>query len=133
MCIRQKIQSDGSLDKLKLITVVRGHLKNNYIIGDTWSATASMRTLKYFLADYSNQKARVHQLDLTRTFLQVNVKHIVFVKLDSRYGDYFLEYFKYFGIPLRPKKSMCGMNNYGKLFSDYLTNCLIYVAGFKQS
>ena len=48
---KAKIQSDGSLDKLKLRIVVRGDLQNKYMIGDTWSPTASMRTLKYFLAD----------------------------------------------------------------------------------
>ena len=32
-----KIQSDGSLDKLKLRIVVRGHLQNKKLVGDTWS------------------------------------------------------------------------------------------------
>ena len=48
---KAKIQSDGSLDKLKLGIVVRGDLQNKEMIGDTWSPKASMRTLKYFLAD----------------------------------------------------------------------------------
>ena len=48
---KAKIQSDGSLDKLKLIIVVRGYFQNKEMVGDTWSPTASMRTLKYFLAD----------------------------------------------------------------------------------
>ena len=47
----KKIQYDGSLDKLKLRIVVRGDLQNKEMVGDTWSPTASMRTLKYFLAD----------------------------------------------------------------------------------
>ena len=47
---KAKILSDGSLDKLKLRIVVRGYLQNKEIVGDTWSPTASMRTLKYFLA-----------------------------------------------------------------------------------
>ena len=47
---KAKIQSDGSLDKLKLRIVVRGYLQNKEMVGDTWSPTASMRTLKYFLA-----------------------------------------------------------------------------------
>ena len=54
---KAKIQSDGSLDKLKLIIVVRGDLKNKEMVGDTWSPTASMRTLKYFLADAANHKS----------------------------------------------------------------------------
>ena len=48
---KAKIKSDGSLDKIKLRILVRGDLQNNELVGDTWSPTASMRTLKYFLAD----------------------------------------------------------------------------------
>ena len=59
---KAKIQSDGSLDKLKLRIVVREDFQNKEMVGDTWSPTASMRTLKYFLADASKHKARVHEL-----------------------------------------------------------------------
>ena len=34
---KAKIQSDGSLDKLKLRIVVRGYLQNNKIFVDTWT------------------------------------------------------------------------------------------------
>ena len=78
---KAKIQSDGSLDKLKLKIVVRGDSQNKEMVGDTWSPTASMRTVKYFLADSAKHKARVHQLDFIGTFLQAKVKNIVFVKL----------------------------------------------------
>ena len=44
-----KLQSDGSLDKLKFRIVVTGDLHNKEIIGDAWFPTASKRTLKYFL------------------------------------------------------------------------------------
>ena len=37
---KANIQSDGSLDKLKLRIVVRGGLQNKDMIGDTWSPTA---------------------------------------------------------------------------------------------
>ena len=60
--------------------------------GDTWSPTASMRSLKYFLSDAAKHKARVHQLDFIGAFLQANVKNRVFVKLDMRYEAYFPEY-----------------------------------------
>ena len=43
---KPKIQSDGSLDKLKLMIVVRGDLQNKELVGDTCSPTAFMRTLK---------------------------------------------------------------------------------------
>ena len=59
------------------------------MVGDTWSPTASMRTLNYFLADASKHKARVYQLYFIGAFLQAKVKNRVFVKLDMRYADYF--------------------------------------------
>ena len=48
---KEKIQSDGSLNKLKLRIVVKGDLQNKEMVGDIWSPISSMRTLKYFLAD----------------------------------------------------------------------------------
>ena len=50
---------------------------------------------------------------------------MVFVKLDIRYADNFLEYSNYFGIALRLLKFMRGMNNSWKLFSDELTDWLL--------
>ena len=57
---KAKIKSDGSLDKLKLIIVVKGNLQNKEMVVDTWSPTASMRILKYLLADAAKHKSRVH-------------------------------------------------------------------------
>ena len=81
---KAKIQSDGSIDKLKVIIVVRGYLQNKELVGGTWSPKSSMRTLKYFLTDATKHKARVHQLDFIRALLKEKLKNIVFVKLDSR-------------------------------------------------
>ena len=102
------------------------------MVGDTWSPTASMRTLKYFLADADKHTEIVHQLYLIGTFLQAKVKNRVFVKLDIRYTYYFPEYAQYFGRALIFLKSMYGMNNSGKLFADELTEWLVE-AGFIQS
>ena len=65
-------------------------LHNKELVGDTWSPTAYMRTLNYFLDDSVNHKARVNQLYLIGEFLQEKVNNRVFVKLDSRYVDCFL-------------------------------------------
>ena len=89
---KAKIQSDGSIDKLKLRIVVRGDLQNKEMVGDPWSPTSSMRTLKYFLADATKHKAIVCQLDFIGAFLKAKVKDRVFLKLDMRYADYFPEY-----------------------------------------
>ena len=70
----EKIQSDGSLDNLKLRIVVRGDMQNKRLVGYTWSSTASMRTLKYFLADAANHKARVHQLKFIGALLQAKLR-----------------------------------------------------------
>ena len=69
--------------------MVRGDLQNKEMVGDTWSPTASMRTLKYFLADEAKHKARVHKLDFIGAFLQAKLKNRVFIKLDIRYTYYF--------------------------------------------
>ena len=53
---KAKIQYYGSLDKIKLRIVVRGDLHNKELVGDTWSPTASTRTMKYFLIDATKHK-----------------------------------------------------------------------------
>ena len=122
---KSKIQSDGILDKLKLMIVVRGDLKNKELVGYNCSPTSSMRTLKYFLEYAVKQKARVNQLDFIGALLQAKFNNRVFVKLDSRYADYFPEYSSYFGRALRLLKCMYGMINSGKLFDDELTEWLL--------
>ena len=64
--------------------------------------------------------------------MQEKFKNRVFLKLDVRYTEYFLEYAKYFGISLKLLKSMYGMTNSGKLIYDELTEWL-FEAGFIQS
>ena len=75
---KAKIQSDGSLDNLKLIIVVRGYLHNKELVGDTFSPTASMRNLKYFLADATKHKTIFHQLDFIGALLRAKVKNRLF-------------------------------------------------------
>ena len=59
---KSKIQYDVIIYKLKLIIVVKGDLQNKEITGDTWYPTASIRTLKYFLADAPKHKSIVQKL-----------------------------------------------------------------------
>ena len=100
--------------------MVRGDLHNKELVGYTWSPTASMSNSKYSLADATKHKARVHQFNFIGALLQAKIKNRVFVKLDSRYADYFTEYSNYFGRSLILLKSMYGMTNSGKLFADEL-------------
>ena len=95
------------------------------MVVDTWSPTASMRTLKYLLADANKHKSRVYQLHFIGAFLQAKVKNREFVNLDIRYTDQFPEYAKYFVRSLTLLKSMFGMNNYGNLSADEITEWLI--------
>ena len=78
---KANIQSDGSLEKLKLKILVRGYLHNMGLIGDTWSPTASMRTFKYFLEDSVKHKSRVHQLGFIGSLLLSNFKNTLFLTL----------------------------------------------------
>ena len=73
----------------------------------------------------------MHQLYFIGSLLQAKVKIRVFVKLDSRYAEYIPEYSSYFGRSLRLLKYMYVITNYGKLFSDDLTEWFIE-AGFIQ-
>ena len=86
---KAKIQSDGSLEKLKFRIVVRGYLQNKELVGDTWSPTASMRTFKYLLTDAAKRKTRFHQLYFIGSLFQEKVNNGVFMKLYSIYEDYF--------------------------------------------
>ena len=126
-----KIQPDRNLDKLKLRILVRGDFQNKEMVGDTWSPTASMSTLKYFLAYEAKHTSRVYQLDFIGAFLQAKVKNIVFVKLGMRYTDYFPECSQYFETALILLQSMYGIYNSRKLFSDDLTKWVIE-EGFVQ-
>ena len=84
-----------------------------------------MKNLKYLFSDAVKHKARVHQLYFIGELLQEKLKNRIFVKLDSRYADYFPKYSSYSGRALRLLKSMYGMTKYGKLFADELTEWLI--------
>ena len=66
---KAKIKSDESLDKLNLRIVVRGYLLNKESVGDTWSPTDSMTTLRYLLSDVTKHKTIVHQLYFIGEFL----------------------------------------------------------------
>ena len=86
---KSKIKSDRSIDKLKLRIVVSRDLQNKELVGDTWSPTAYVRPFEYFFEDTVMVKERMHQLDFIQAFVHETVKNRVFVKLYSRYADYF--------------------------------------------
>ena len=77
------------------------------------------------MVDAIKHKATVYKLNFIGAFLQEKVKNRVFVKLDSRYADYFPEYSSYFVIALILLKYMYGMTNYWNLVADELTECFI--------
>ena len=72
--------------------MVIGDLQNKELVGDTWSPTSSMSNLKYVLADTAKHKEIFHQLEFSRELLQAKVNNRVFLKMESRYADYFPEY-----------------------------------------
>ena len=84
-----KIQSNGTLDKLKTRMVVRWDLQNKNISEDKWSPTASFRALKMFLAHAARLKVRVRQLDFIGAFLQAKMRTRMFVPIPKIYGVLF--------------------------------------------
>ena len=81
------------------------------------------------MEDAAKHKEILHQLDFIGAFLQAKFKKRVFVKLDSRYADYFPEYSNYFGKALILLKYIYRMIKSGKLLVDALTEWLLE-AGF---
>ena len=71
--------------------------------------------------DSVKHKTIVYQLDCFGELFQTKFNDRVFVKLNSRYADYFPSYSNYLGRALRLLKYMYGMTNSGNLFSDGLT------------
>jgi hypothetical protein len=129
---RVKLQSDGSLDKLKTRIVVRGDLQTKSIVEDTYSPTASGRGLKMFLGHAARNQCRVRQLDFIGAYLQAKVRGRIFIKMPGIYGNLFPEFQAYCGVPVRLIKSMYGMTLSGKFWYQELQGWLLE-NGFKQS
>ena len=129
---RVKLQSDGTLDKLKNRIVVRGDLQNKQSTEDKWSPTASFRSLKMVLAHAARLKVRVRQMDFIGAFLQAKVRSRVFIKMPAIYGDLFPDLKAYCGVPVRLIKSMYGMSLSGKYWYQELQEFLLE-NGFQQS
>jgi hypothetical protein len=95
-----KINSDGSLDKLKNRMVVRGDLLSKHITEDKWSPTASFCALKMFLAHAAKLRVCVKQLDFVGAFLQAKTRSRIFVTIPKIFGILFPEYAEYCGKPV---------------------------------
>ncbi len=129
---RVKINSDGTLDKLKARIFVQGDLQSADLLEDKWSPTASFCALKMFLAHAARLRARVKKLDFIGTFLQANVQSRIFINFPTNYSKILPEYKQYFGGPLRLNKSKYGMTLSGKFWYLELMEALFNM-GFVQS
>jgi hypothetical protein len=127
-----KINSDGTLDKLKTQIVVRGDLQGKSTMEDKWSPTASFRSLKMFLAHASRLKVRVKQLDFVGAFLQAPMRSRMFVTIPKIFGILSPEYAAFCGVPVRLQKSMYGTTLSGKYWYLELMEYLLEL-GFKPS
>ena len=111
---KTKIISDGTIDKLKCLIVVRGHMQGNSGTTDTWTPTASTRLLRIFCAEAAWCAARIKQLDFVGAFLQARTRSHIFVKLPAKYGELYSEFSKYCGCALRLLRSMYETTTAGK-------------------
>lgn len=109
-----KINSDSSLNVLKMRLVVRGDLQGKLVAEDKLSPTTSFRSLKMFLAHDSRIKARVKQLNFVGVFLQAKTRSRKFVTIPKIFGILFPEYENCCGRPVLLAKSMYGTTLSGK-------------------
>ena len=129
---KAKSLADGTLDKLKARIVARGDLQKDNDWQDTWSACASIRTVKLFLAFAASLKRRVKHGDFVGAYLQAKVRGRFFVTLDKRYAQYFPDLADWFGRPLLLDKGIYGLTYSGKFWNEEFSEWLIG-QGFVQS
>ena len=132
LVLKAKSLADGSLDKLKARIVARGDLQKDNEWQDTWSACASMRTVKMFLALACSFKRRVKQGDFVGAYLQAKVRERIFISLDRRYAQYFPDLSEYFGRPLLLNRGIYGLAASGKFWNEEFSEWL-RAEGFHQS
>ena len=77
----------GGLDKLKARICLRGdmQIKDDFI---SWSPTASIRLLKYFIADAAQNASKIYQLAFIQTFIQSKATKRMFVILDKEFSHF---------------------------------------------
>ena len=97
MVYKAKINSDGTLDKLKTRIVARGDMMQGVDFGDTWAPMASLRLLRLFCAEAARVGGIIKQLDFIGASLQAKVGNRVFIQLPSIYGTLYPEYSQYCG------------------------------------
>ena len=72
--------------------MVKGFLHNEGLLKTPGHQQIPLGLTKFVLVDAVKNKAIVYQLDFIGALLQAKVNNRVFVKLESRYTDYFPEY-----------------------------------------
>ena len=132
-CIfKVKLESDGTWDKAKARYCVRGDIQRRLSTEDTWSATASKRTLRMVVADAARCGVPIFQLDFIGAFMQAPMRARAFVEFPKELVKICPKYAQYYGRPLRLLKSMYGQTFAGKWWwlelEEFLIKC-----NFRQS
>jgi hypothetical protein len=129
---RAKQTQNGKLDKLKVREVARGDLERREENEDTWSPGSSTSGVRMHLAQAAKAGRTPKQADFIAAYLQARVRGRHFVRLSAELANYFPEYSKWFGVPLRLKKGMYGLTFAGKWWNEEFTNWL-FSDDFEQS
>ena len=120
---RTKLQSNGTIEKLKTRICLRGDLQSASEL-DTWCAIAGFRALKIFLSVAARTKCRVYQLDFIGAFLQSYAIDRTVTMLPIEWKELFPEYADWFGIPLLCVKSIYGGSYANRSFDIHLSQWL---------
>eukprot|EP00957_Ditylum_brightwellii_P091075 6933843-Ditylum_brightwellii.AAC.1 len=99
---------------------------------DTWSSCVSIKGLRMLLAITAKLDKRVKQADFIGAYLQAKATGRFFIRLPEIYKQYFPTISKYFGRPLRLRKTIYGLTLSGKLWVTEFLEWLL-TQGFTES
>jgi hypothetical protein len=120
---RTKLQSNGTIEKLKTRICLRGDLQSASEM-DTWCAIAGFRALKIFLSVAARTKCRTCQLDFIGAFLQACAIDRTVTMLPIEWKELFPEFADRFGAPLLCVKSIYGGSHANRSFDMRLSQWL---------
>ena len=81
-----KIQSDGTIDKLKVRIAIRGDLDKDAIGENNWAPAITFIILKLFLAEAARLGLRIYQIDFISAYLQALMDRPVYVRFPAKWA-----------------------------------------------
>ena len=127
-----KLQSDGTIEKLKSRVAIRGDMDKGAEGEDNGAPLATFRLLRVFIAGAAARGKKIYQADFVGAYLQAYMDRVVYVMLPKEWKELYPDLEQWFGVPLLLEKSAYGMSSAGRLWAETLFAWYIEF-GFVQS